>query len=276
MDALSQFFERINLRGQLFYAGNVRETLDIQKPEGTALIHIVAHGGLALVRDGHPRLELDGPSVLLCPSTCRYRLQPLEGQRAEIICATFAFGTSMGRASPLGVTDTLIFPFHELGAVVPVIEALLAELQGQQAGYRKGLEVLFEYIFIVLVRQAIARGSISRGSLCAVLDPRLGKALQAMHSEPQENWTLASLAERACLSRSTFAAQFHKVVGLTPIAYLAAWRIKLACDLIRQGVALKVVADAVGYSSQAALTRAFVQEMGLPPTEWLKGQRQPG
>ncbi|MGV8864622.1 MAG: helix-turn-helix domain-containing protein [Pseudomonas sp.] len=57
-----------------------------------------------------------------------------------------------------------------------------------------------------------------------------------------------------------------------PFGYLTAWRMKLAQDLMKQGVQLKVVAASVGYSSQAALSRAFALEMGVPPGEWFKRQ----
>lgn len=270
MDALSEFFDRIQMTGRLFYAGKVYDTLDINKPDGTAFVHIVEKGGLDLVRLGHPRIVLDGPTVLLCPSTCRYKLEPTTETGADIICATFEFGVSMGRSFPLGVTDTLVFPFEDIDPVVPVIKALLAEYRGRAAGHRKGLSVLFEYILIVLVRRAISEGMIARGGLSAILDPHLGKAISEIHLKPEEDWSVKQLADLACMSRSKFSAQFLKVVGVSPIAYLAAWRLKLARDLMKQGVKLKIVAASVGYSSQAALTRAFVQEMGLPPGEWLK------
>lgn len=260
------------MNGRLFYAGTVFDTLDINKPDGTAFIHIVENGGLDLIRPGHPRIALDGPTVLLCPSTCRYKLRPTREQGADIICATFEFGASMGRSFPLGVTDTLVFPFSKLDSVVPVIDALLKEFRGQAAGHRKGLSVLFEYILIVLVRRAIDEGMITRGALFAILDPQLGKALNPMHLTPEHEWTLKQLAELACMSRSKFSAQFLKVVGVSPISYLTAWRMKLAQDLMRQGVKLKIIAASVGYSSQAALTRAFVLEMGVPPGEWLRQQ----
>ena len=272
MDALSEFFDRIQMTGRLFYAGKVYDTLDINKPDGTAFVHIVEKGGFDLVRPDHPRIALDGPTVLLCPSNCRYKLEPAIDTGADIICATFEFGVSMSRSFPLGVTDTLVFPFQKIDRVMPVIEALLSEYHQQDVGHRKGLSVLFEYILVVLIRTAIREGMIDSGSLSAIVDPQLGKAIQQIHLNPEQEWTVKQLADLACMSRSTFSTQFLKVVGVTPIAYLAAWRIKLARDLMKQGVKLKVVAASVGYSSQAALSRAFVQEMGIPPGEWLKRQ----
>ncbi|MNE94610.1 Helix-turn-helix domain protein [compost metagenome] len=45
---------------------------------------------------------------------------------------------------------------------------------------------------------------------------------------------------------------------------------KVAQDLLREGVPIKVVAASVGYSSQASFSRTFAGLMGCPPAEWLR------
>lgn len=74
MDPLSAFLERIHLKGSLFYAGKVDDVLHIDKPDGTAFLHILEQGGIDLVRAGHPSIPVDRPSLLLCPGSCRYYL----------------------------------------------------------------------------------------------------------------------------------------------------------------------------------------------------------
>lgn len=270
MDALSEFFDRVHLRGRLFYAGKVMGTLDLDKPEGTAFLHIVEKGGLDLVRPGYPNIPVREPSLLLCPSTCRYQLQSVSPEGTDIVCATFEFGASMGRSFPLGVTETMIFPFSSIDNITPLIKVLLAEYHADAAGRQKGLSVLFEYVLVLLIRCAIGRDMIAGGVLFAMLDTQLEKVLNAIHVEPEHEWTLVQMAETAGMSRSAFSAHFTKLVGVPPISYLTAWRMKLAQDMMRQGVKLKIVASSVGYSSQAAFSRAFVNEVGLPPAEWLK------
>jgi AraC-like DNA-binding protein len=67
---------------------------------------------------------------------------------------------------------------------------------------------------------------------------------------------------------------FRQTVGVTPFDYLADWRVGVAQTLLKQGKALKIVAPSVGYASSAALTRAFVQRVGLSPTEWMSQNRR--
>ena len=77
---------------------------------------------------------------------------------------------------------------------------------------------------------SVARRPGGRGDgwLAALRDPQLGAAIAAVHRDPGHPWTLASLADRATMSRSAFAARFTAVVGTPPMAYVAASRMRAA------------------------------------------------
>jgi AraC-like DNA-binding protein len=89
-----------------------------------------------------------------------------------------------------------------------------------------------------------------------------------MHEKPALEWTLDALAAEAGMSRSVFAIQFRDTVGCTPGVYLQRWRLGLAQQALRQGRPLKLIAQEVGYGSEAALSRAFKAQSGLSPREW--------
>ncbi|MFX6461687.1 helix-turn-helix domain-containing protein, partial [Acinetobacter baumannii] len=74
------------------------------------------------------------------------------------------------------------------------------------------------------------------------------------------------------MSRSVFANVFRDTVGCTPGAYLQRWRIGIAQRALRQGRALKLIADDVGYGGEAALSRAFKAQTGLSPRQWRNAQ----
>ena len=65
--------------------------------------------------------------------------------------------------------------------------------------------------------------------------PRLAPGLQAMLAQPQEPWTVASLAARCHLSRATFAREFTRLVGTGPLEFLTTLRMELASRLFAQG-----------------------------------------
>jgi AraC-like DNA-binding protein len=76
------------------------------------------------------------------------------------------------------------------------------------------------------------------------------------------------------MSRSSFASTFRRELGQTPGEYLTRWRIATAQALLRRGTPLKLVAERVGYASQAGFLRAFKASLGMPPTEWLRSAEQ--
>ena len=84
-----------------------------------------------------------------------------------------------------------------------------------------------------------------------------------------ERWLRESLAREAALSRSTFFERFNRSIGMTPMAYLLAWRMALAKDLLRRGAgSVAEVAERVGYSSASAFSVAFSRHVGRSPTRF--------
>ncbi len=97
-------------------------------------------------------------------------------------------------------------------------------------------------------------------------DPRLAKAIYAMHQRPGVNWKVEDLAREAGLSRSLFAERFLAATGTTPARYLTELRMRLAVQYItHEGQALEKVAFSLGYQSLAAFSRAFKRITGQPP-----------
>jgi AraC-like DNA-binding protein len=106
----------------------------------------------------------------------------------------------------------------------------------------------------------------NRGWLAALRDKQLGRALAAIHREPEKSWTVESLASLAGMSRSGFSARFTQLVGESAKRYLTRWRMQLARAQLQQTPdTLAVLADRLGYQSEAAFCRAFKREFGVPP-----------
>ncbi|MCP5431779.1 MAG: helix-turn-helix transcriptional regulator [Alphaproteobacteria bacterium] len=111
----------------------------------------------------------------------------------------------------------------------------------------------------------------STGWLAGLKDPAVGHALSLMHARLNEDWTTEGLAERVNLSRSAFAERFSEIVGVPPMRYLLNWRMAVASHRLRESrLAISQIAFEVGYESEAAFTRAFRREFGVPPAAWRK------
>jgi AraC-like DNA-binding protein/mannose-6-phosphate isomerase-like protein (cupin superfamily) len=135
------------------------------------------------------------------------------------------------------------------------------------------LSKLSELMFVEGIRRYVeALPPGQTGWLAGVRDPLVGKALALMHRSPARPWTVESLGKSVGLSRSSLAERFTELIGQPPMQYLTQWRLTLAAHLLQttnKGAA--VVAEDVGYDSEAAFSRAFRREFGAPPATWRRG-----
>ena len=104
----------------------------------------------------------------------------------------------------------------------------------------------------------------------AEYDVRIWRAIVAISNEPEQRWTVQSMAQIAGMSRSAFAARDHETVGQTPLRSLRRLRMhRAAMKLTSPGTqVIAPLADATGYGSDAAFNRAFVKEFGYPPKRY--------
>ena len=155
---------------------------------------------------------------------------------------------------------------------------LAAEEAGRGgAGSESLLARLAELMFVEVVRQYIANlPDDSKGWLSGLKHRHVGYALRLIHGHPEKPWTLAELAREVGLSRSVLADRFAHYVGVSPMHYLARWRMQLAIrHLTTPGVSVAQVGAAVGYESEAAFNRAFKKYVGLPPGSWRRAKSSP-
>ena len=77
------------------------------------------------------------------------------------------------------------------------------------------------------------------------------------------------LCQVAGMSERSFSRKFHQETGQTVGEYVATVRLEAACRLLSEtGLLLKEVAWKCGFGSVAALRRAFVARIGVPPREY--------
>lgn len=151
--------------------------------------------------------------------------------------------------------------------IQPLLAAMERESLTRQAGYAGILARLADVVAALIVRGWVACGCGNATGWVQVLrDPRLAKAIYAMHQRPGVNWKVEDLAREAGLSRSLFAERFLAATGTTPARYLTELRMRLAVQYItHEGQALEKVAFSLGYQSLAAFSRAFKRITGQPP-----------
>ena len=109
------------------------------------------------------------------------------------------------------------------------------------------------------------------GWLFALADPQLSAAIGTMHADPGARWTLPALADKAGMSRSSFARAFKMTVGTSPLDYLTRWRMLLAGSRLTDGKQpVSSVATSLGYQSESAFSTAFKRVMGCAPRTYAR------
>lgn len=151
----------------------------------------------------------------------------------------------------------------------------LAEGRGARAGSETILAKLSELMFVEVLRRHIEElPPDARGWLAGLRDAQLSEVLRLLHSRPAEAWTLDALARAAGMSRSVLASRFAAKMEVSPMQYLARWRMHLAARRLEDPqVSIAEAAAEVGYESEAAFNRAFKKLAGVPPGAWRRGGR---
>jgi AraC-like DNA-binding protein len=109
------------------------------------------------------------------------------------------------------------------------------------------------------------------GWLSALADRQMSEAITAMHDDPSHRWTLQELAERARMSRSTFALRFKQKVGVSAMEYLTRWRMMRAADRLSHSLdSVSTIALSLGYESESAFGVAFKKIMGCSPRQYCR------
>jgi AraC-like DNA-binding protein len=155
------------------------------------------------------------------------------------------------------------------------IEWMMTELRDPLPGGYLIIEHLAQMMLVQALRLHLADGAQTGvGWLFALADKQMSVALNALHDDPAQNWTLQDLAARAGMSRSSFAMKFKAMVGTSPMDYLLNWRMALAGNRLETSKdPISVIAPSLGYASEAAFSTAFKRVMGCAPRQFGRGAR---
>lgn len=151
---------------------------------------------------------------------------------------------------------------------------LALETQSIRLGRAKIIDHLIGILFIECIRDYMQQVQDTQNWLNVLSHPQLSNALSAIHNHPERVWTVESLAECCCMSRSKFASLFHQCVGQSPLAYLQQHRLNLASHLLRHSQSpIKQIAHDVGYRSDTAFSQSFKKQFDTSPTLYRKQHR---
>ncbi len=298
-DLINELLQGMRLRGVQYRrieAGPVFGVSFEARP-GHAYFHFLAAGCATLRLDDGSLYELSAGNAVFISHGGAHGLLSSPDVTQRDICSFEA--TTLGdavcavKASTEGSPGTLLFSAcmeFELGSIqglgrlmpammlidargqrypglMPILATMEREVSSARIGYAGILARLADVVAAMIVRGWVecACGNAS-GLVAALRDPRLAGALLALHQHPGRDWSVAELAAQGHTSRSVFADRFQATLGVPPLRYATELRMRLASQwLTLERLPIEEVAQRLGYTSQAAFSRAFKRITGQPP-----------
>ncbi len=288
-DLLSDLLRSVRLSGDRIAAYAPPRTFSIGFANIGSL-HFIEEGELVLRIDGDPDVKhVRCGDVVLLPRGDPHSISDAgtcasdngAPEPARWLCGTFTIGDPQA-SHLLGSLPAAIILRGTRGPALEGLEVarrmLVVEMKSPSQGSAVMVARILDLIFIQILRTWAAGPDAEPNWLAGALDPLTGPALSAIHRDPGRDWTVEDLARACNLSRSAFAVRFLAHVGKPPATYLALVRLDTAADLLRNtSVPITLIAKNVGYTSEAAFSRAFKNRYGMPPAHWRqdRGTKQP-
>lgn len=172
-----------------------------------------------------------------------------------------------GPSNPLiaALPDTVSLDLTQDRESLGLVKLIQSELQAQRCGVDSVVNRLCEVLIVRMMRGQIEAGSTEPGLLAGLSDPRISRAIVAMHDRPGRAWRNDELSQIAGMSLSRFTEVFAALVGEPPGAYLRRWRLTLAWRDVARGDRIDSIARRYGYDSPEGFARAFKRHYGSNP-----------
>jgi AraC-like DNA-binding protein len=193
-----------------------------------------------------------------------------DGERTTMICGVFQFDDPAAQHLVTLLPEVITvgtWGSSQAEWIESTLRMITAEAKEMYPGGETVITRLADILVVHAIRYWITHsGSVQTGWLKALRDRQIGPVISKVHLHPTQRWTLQSLANEACMSRSAFAARFTELVGESAIRYVTRWQMNSARSrLAERDVTVAEVAHTFGYESEAAFNRAFRRHLGVSP-----------
>jgi AraC family transcriptional regulator len=148
---------------------------------------------------------------------------------------------------------------------------LAHELTSERTGKDLLIRSLVDQVVLHLLRHyfQVRNSPNLEVSRVGLVDRRIRKAIELMHSHLSEDLPIEQLAQAAFLSPFHFSRLFRKLTGTSPHSYLAQLRTAEARRLLSESdLSITEIAMRVGYASSSHFSKAFRKSTGVTPTNY--------
>ncbi|WP_206788589.1 AraC family transcriptional regulator [Amycolatopsis sp. MtRt-6] len=300
---MDDLFRGVRAHGSLFGSSALSPPFSLHFVDGAplTLCTVLSGGGWIVPEHGDPEpLRAYDTVVVRGPGTFRF-VDEIGTGAEPVACGEYCAAPELGgtryrrgwRDDGAGPTTLIVGAYPAGGEVsrplldaLPVVlrvdgggtgdavlDHLAAEVAADTPGQQVVLDRLLDWMLVCTLRAWFDRpGGEPPAWWTAQRDPVAGPALRLLHDDPAAPWTVAALAARAGVSRSTLAKRFAPHGGPPPHTKQNRRRMALAADLLagRPAVTVSEVARSVGYADAFGFSAAFKRIRGVTPSEYRK------
>lgn len=301
MDALSEVLRSIKLSSAFYFKSDFSAPWGMDIPAVPfAQFHIVT-SGQCLLQTMKERILLRAGDIVVFPSGIRHwvadsessvRVSGMEVVQSinagcsvfqgdepanTLICGHFEFDRSVAHPFISELPDVIHITNQSSAThrwLKQITEILTFEAGEEMPGKEVIVQKLGEILFIHALR-AYAEGKRGlSGVFAALFDERISKALKLIHLDYSKNIQIEQLAKACGMSRTNFINKFRSLTGETPMNYVVQWRMLKASELLKTtNHSVSEVAEAVGYSAEAAFIRIFKKRTKYTPLKYRMAKR---
>lgn len=270
--SVNRFF--INPRYSIFYrrAKSFVQTEQVQTEHG---ILFVLGGKLQYEAEEEHR-EIVAGQTLLVGTSQRFTASGKDVDSLFLIISSQLLLDYAVRMRLIGPAGNVSFPTTRLdkeNSLASFGRSLTRELVSEDSGSEIVIGAVVEQIVVHLLRKFcnMRRSDELELSRVGLIDRRIRRAVELMHSQLDHELSLKEIAAASYLSPFHFSRLFKKLTGTTPHAYLGSLRTKQAQLLLAESdLSITEISARVGYSSSSHFTQAFRQSTGLTPRAFRK------
>jgi len=201
-----------------------------------------------------------------------------KGRQVELLFLTFSaslviqHATAMRLIPPKSIVTFTREHIHG-DRLNKLLTEFVSELSGEEPGKEIVMRALVEQALVHLLRSYSAPRLSEELELSRVglVDRRIRRSVELMHTQLDQDLTLKALAAESYLSPFHFARLFKKLTGSSPHNYLAGIRATRAQLLLAEtDLSVTEIGARVGYLSGSHFTKAFRIATGATPREFRK------
>jgi AraC family transcriptional activator of mtrCDE len=275
----------------------------VLEPKSSIEFHYVLDGTMHLTVSGLPPLVCRAGSLVIVPSGASQSLaadgDPSRDLRGADRCSAIGDGLLLydaaggkpgdlrlfcGLITPntsgsFGLLERVTEPIKDLSDA-PIVRqafaAMLNEIENPRLGTRAVVGALMKICLVKAMQSHLDTPENRRVLLASVRAPQLLKVIAEIRTKPEAVYDMETLTAISGMGRSTFAVEFLKTYGMTPMRFVTTTRLHRASELLRcTTMPVKMVAGAVGFASRSHFSRAFRDVYGIGPLNFRATSQSP-